>query len=91
MSYDYPSSIEYPSGMDKEKEQKKDQINSSIRNYEWAADEYDRRYGKNAYFKKFPETKVILDELYEEKQEYMNETAKEILAGDEKEGQEELS
>lgn len=79
MDYDHSISLESYSSMDKAKESKKEQINSSIRNYEWAADDYDRRHGKGSYFKKFPETKAVLDQLYEHKQKCMNHEALEVL------------
>ena len=79
MDYDYPVSLEHADSVDKEEARKKEQLSSSIRNYEYASEDYDRRYGKGSFFKKFPETKTVLDALYSEKVECMNKLAKAAL------------
>ncbi|MCI0422125.1 MAG: hypothetical protein L0312_23340, partial [Acidobacteria bacterium] len=57
----------YPVKEQGEEEKKRENVSSRIRNYEWAAEDYDRRYGKGSFFRKHPDSKKLLDELYEQK------------------------
>jgi hypothetical protein len=62
-----------------DKEKKREELGSRIRSYEWASEDYDRRYGKGSFFKKYPDSKKLLDDLYAQKVTCMDHEAKELL------------
>ena len=64
-------------------QKKRELVSSRIRNYEYSAEDYDRRYGKGSFFKKHPESKKLLDQLYVDKVACMDHEAKEALNGEE--------
>jgi len=58
-------------------------VSARIHSYTFTADEYDRTIGgkKGSFFKKHPDVKKTLDELYSEKVELESKLTKAILEG----------
>ena len=57
-------------------------LSSRIRSYEWQAEDYDRRQGKGEFFKKYPDTKVLVNTLYDEKVKVENKITACMMASD---------